>query len=148
MVFFSRVGNRVESSESFQEARIMSSAEVVGAPAGDTGGTAIEVAVGKRGRKPLTGAERCRRTRLKKSAAAGGAAPQRRHREAQRVAVRRCPRPRARSCRISRCNFHAIQRVRLRMILPMTTRRLMEWRRPTSTYHLSKSFGVGTKGSA
>ena len=74
MVFFSRVGNRVESSESFQEARIMSSAEVVGAPAGDTGGTAIEVAVGKRGRQPLTGAERCRRTRLKKSAAAGGAA--------------------------------------------------------------------------
>jgi hypothetical protein len=61
MVFFSRVGNRVESSESFQEARIMSSAEVVGAPAGDTGGTAIEVAVGKRGRQPLTGAERCRR---------------------------------------------------------------------------------------
>ena len=52
----------------------MSSAEVVGAPAGDTGGTAIEVAVGKRGRQPLTGAERCRRTRLKKSAAAGGAA--------------------------------------------------------------------------
>ena len=61
MVFFSRVGNRVESSESFQEARIMSSAEDVGAPAGDTGGTAIEVAVGKRGRQPLTGAERCRR---------------------------------------------------------------------------------------
>ena len=58
MVFFSRVGNRVESSESFQEARIMSSAEDVGAPAGDTGGTAIEVAVGKRGRQPLTGAER------------------------------------------------------------------------------------------
>ena len=39
----------------------MSSAEVVGATAGDTGGTAIEVAVGKRGRQPLTGAERCRR---------------------------------------------------------------------------------------
>ncbi len=55
-----------------QEARIMSSAEVVGAPAGDTGGTAIEVAVAKRGRQ--TSAERSKRARLKKNAAAGGAA--------------------------------------------------------------------------
>jgi hypothetical protein len=55
----------------------MSSAEVEGAPAGDTGGTAIEVAVGKRGRQ--TSAERSKKARLKKNGAAGGAAaPKRR----------------------------------------------------------------------
>jgi hypothetical protein len=55
MVFFSRVGNR---HEKFRKHRIMSSAEGglsdannEGAPAGAAGGTAIQVAVGKRVRQ-------------------------------------------------------------------------------------------------